>query len=158
MPTNATINVAAQVIATRRWRIRMRDVKQTFSQSLKSNRRRPLACRQPRTGSFPGAQPGQLIMLETEVYGLVSGPAWWRMTFMKLFEEQGYVVTPFDRCAMVLPGPNKGDPTEGVAILEMDDVLEAGTERHDIALRDIAKKVVFGKVKAVAETVDGGFS
>ena len=74
---------------------------------------------------------------------------------MKMFEEQGFVVTPFDRCAMVLPGPNKGDPTEGIAVLDMDDGLEAGTERHDRALKEIARKITFGKVKAVAETLDG---
>ena len=61
MPTDATINMSGQIIATRKWQILFRDVTQAFSQSLKSNRKRPIACRQPRTGGFPGAKPGQLI-------------------------------------------------------------------------------------------------
>ena len=60
MPNDATINVAGQTIATRKWNLKFRDVKAAFSQSLKSNRCRPLACRQPRTGGFPGALPGHV--------------------------------------------------------------------------------------------------
>ena len=48
MPRDETINVAAQIIASRQWELRFRDVKAAFSQSLKSNRRRPIACKQPR--------------------------------------------------------------------------------------------------------------
>ena len=54
MPRDETINVAAQVIASRQWRLRFRDVKAAFSQSLQSNRRRPIACRQPRGGFSRG--------------------------------------------------------------------------------------------------------
>ena len=28
---------------------------------------------------------GKLVLLMTEVYGLVSGPAWWRVSFVKQF-------------------------------------------------------------------------
>ena len=122
MPRDETINVSAQVIASRRWHLRFRDVKAAFSQSLESNRRRPIACRQPRGGLFPGASPGQLILLITEVYGLVSGPAWWRISFVKMFLDRGYKIVSVDRCALVLPGERDGSPTEGLAVLEMDDV------------------------------------
>ena len=104
MPADETINVAAQVIASRKWKLKFRDVKAAFSQSVKSNRRRPIACRQPRGGLFPGSKPGNLILLITEVYGLVSGPAWWRVSFVKQFLDRGYVYVPMDRCALTLPG------------------------------------------------------
>ena len=42
---------------------------------------------------------GNLILLITEVYGLVSGPAWWRVSFVKPFLDRGYVFVPMDRCA-----------------------------------------------------------
>ena len=85
MPADETIHVAAQVIASRRWKLKFRDAKAAYSQSLKSNRRCPIACRQPRGGVFPGFRPGSLILFITEVYGLVSGPAWWRVSFVKQF-------------------------------------------------------------------------
>ena len=135
MPTDTSINVAAQIIASRRWKMRIRDVKQAFSQSRPSNRRRPLACRAPRTGAFPGAGPGQLVLLITEVYGLVSGPAWWRVTFVSLFTDRGYEVNPLERCALTLPGKAKGSHTKAVVVLEMDDVMEAGDKDHDASWR-----------------------
>ena len=98
MPTDSATNLAAQIIAVRKWKLRFRDVQQAFAQSLKSNRKRPLACRQPRTGPFPGCtDPEQIILLETEVYGLVSGPAWWRVTFISLFTAEGYVINHLER-------------------------------------------------------------
>ena len=98
MPTDVTINIAAQVIAIRRYKLTFRDVRKAFGQSLKSNRRRKLACRQPRTGMFPGCTDSrQLILLESEVYGLVSGPAWWRVSFVKLFLQQHYVLNRLDQ-------------------------------------------------------------
>ena len=48
----------------RRWKRRFRDVKAALSQSLKSNRRRPIACRQPRGGPFPSVEPGQLLLCD----------------------------------------------------------------------------------------------
>ena len=35
-------------------------------------------------------------------------------------------------------------------MLEMDDVLEGGGDRHDKILTDIAAKITFGKIKEVA--------
>ena len=91
----------------------------------------------------------------TEVYGLVSGPAWWRVSFVKQFLDRGYKVVSVDRCALVLPGKEPGSPTEGLAVLEMDDVLEGGTDRHDQILTDIATKITFCKIKEVASFNEG---
>jgi len=155
MPSDTAINVSAQMMAIRKYKVTARDVKQAFSQSIKSNRRRPLACRQPRTGGFPGAQPGELILLETEVYGLVSGPAWWRVTFVGVFVRRGFVVNPLDRCVLTLPGAKEGDPTQGIALLEMDDVLEGGNIVHQKILADIATEITFGKSKSLMDDPEG---
>ena len=61
-----------------------------------------------------------------------------------------------DRCALVLPGKQPGSPTEGLAILEMDDVLEGGGDRHDQILTEIASKITFGKIKEVGLFQEGG--
>ena len=155
MPADETINVAAQVIASRQWKLKFRDVKAAFSQSLKSNRRRPIACRQPRGGLFPGSRPGNLILLITEVYGLVSGPAWWRVSFVKQYLDRGYVHVPMDRCALTLPGEEEGSPTKGLVLLEMDDVMEGGDEEHETFMTDIASKIIFGKIKEVRQFDEG---
>ena len=71
------------------------------------------------------------------------------MSFVKHFLDRGYQIVPIDRCALVLPGEKEGSPTEGLAVLEMDDVLEGGSDKHDQLLLDIAKSITFGKVKGV---------
>ena len=93
--------------------------------------------------------------METEVYGLVSGPAWWRVTFVSLFTKRGYVICPLERCVLVLPGKKPGEPTRGVALLEMDDVLEGGDSDHDDLMSSIAKDIVFGKTKRVMDEPEG---
>ena len=156
MPTHVTFNVSAQLIAVRRYKLTFRDVRKAFGQSIKSNRRRQLACEQPRTGAFPGCtDPRQLVLLETEVYGLASGPAWWRVSFVKLFLQQGYVLNRLDQCALVLPGKDSKAKTGGIVLLEMDDVLEGGDVRHCAALDKISTQVDFGKVRCVFKSDEG---
>ena len=117
---------------------------------MKSNRRRRLACRQPRTGKFPGAEhPDQLILLETEVYGLVSGPAWFRVSFVRKFLDQGFQLNGLDRCVLVLPDERNPSESKGVALLEMDDVMEGGDSDHDSRLENIASQIDFGKTRLV---------
>ena len=145
MPADETINVAAQVIASRRWNLKFRDVTAALSQSLKSNRRRPIACRQPRGGLLLGSKPGNLILLTTEVYGLVLGPAWWRVSFVKQFLDKGHRFVPMALCALTLPGKEPGSPTRGLVVLEMDDAMEGGDEQHEAMMTDIASRITFGK-------------
>ena len=154
MPTDMTMNMAALIVAIRKWKLTFRDVKKAFGQSMPSNRARPLACRQPRTGMFPSCtDPRQLIRLNTEVYGLVSGPAWWRVTFVRHFLEQSYALNVHDPCALTLPSARSDAKgrllTDGLAVLEMDDVCDGGSNRHQAAMAKIAQKVDFGKMRCV---------
>ena len=56
-----------------------------------------LACRMPSDEQFEGYHMDQLVLLLTEVYGLVSGPAWWRRSLLEiLVKELGYRVNVFD--------------------------------------------------------------
>ena len=91
----------------------------------------------PADESFPQYHPDQLILLLTEVYGLVSGPAWWRRSLLEiLVKELGYRVNPYDRCILTLDDTD-GDPdnamvaygenyqkTKGIIVIEVDDILE----------------------------------
>ena len=45
----------------------------------------------------------QLLMAETEVYGLISGSSWLRQSLVAQFEEMGYRRNPYDKCIMTLP-------------------------------------------------------
>ena len=72
----------------------------------------------PSDEAFAEYHPEQVILLLTEVYGLVSGPACWRRSLLKiLVKELGYRVNVYDRCVLRL-------------ILEVDDAPEAGDEAH----------------------------
>ena len=49
------------------------------------------------------ADPRQLLMAETEVYGLISGPSWLRQPLVAQFESMGYVRNPYGKWIMTLP-------------------------------------------------------
>ena len=86
-------------------------------------------CSQPKDEGLPNLHPGQLIQLLTEVYGLVSGPAWWRSTFLQI-TRYGYKICPYEPRIMVLPGSTPGSNTEGALVIEVDDVVECGSTKH----------------------------
>ena len=96
--------------------------------------------------------PRQLLLCETEVYGLISGPSWLRQTFVNLFEELGYVRNRYDKCIMSLPPlswdaeKGKGTLNEGVVMIEVDDILEGGwSPRHKTLMENFNKRFVCGK-------------
>ena len=88
----------------------------------------------------------QLLMAETEVYGLISGPSWLRQSLVVQFESMGYVRNPYDKCIMTLPRQTSGgvlhpgkpqdksgrNPyvNEGIISIEVDVILEGGTDVH----------------------------
>jgi hypothetical protein len=155
-PTTGGMYAAMQLMASRRWQGKTGDAKTAFLQSLRSNRSRPLAIRQPRGGSFEGYHPDQLMIPVTEVYGLVSGPAWWRKSLVtKLVTEHGYRLCPYDRCVLTLPGAKEGAPTRGVIVLEVDDTLEGGEAEHIEQMKLLKESIRFGKSTVLQEEVDG---
>ena len=79
-PLSTSVNLSLQVAASREWPVYIKDAKSAFTQALPTTRKQKLACTMPKDGLFPGCQEGQLILLHTEVYGLCSGPSWWRRT------------------------------------------------------------------------------
>ena len=67
--------------------------------------------------------PGHLWMCDTEVHGLVSGPAWLRTTLIEEFRSMGYQQHPYEKCVFTLPSDKA--KVEGNVLLDVDDLVEA---------------------------------
>ena len=157
-PLSSSLYCCFQLAASRRWGARIKDVKTAFLQSLPTTRSRKLACRQPRDETLPGLDPRQLVLLLTEVYGLVSGPSWWRRSLLELITNRlGYVLNPYNKCVLTLPSKSsKPDaPTEGFIVIEVDDLAEAGSERHVEKMKELEKLLKFGKIEELYGNKDG---
>ena len=144
--------------AGRQWSAFVKDAKTAFLQSKPTTRKQKLAVKQPSDESLPGLDPRQMLLLNTEVYGLVSGPAWWRRTFLEvLVKELGYRVNAYDRCVLTLDNESgiPGHPTEGIIVVEVDDILESGNERHRNKMAWLEKKLRFGKIINLREHPEG---
>ncbi|CAE7937667.1 GIP [Symbiodinium sp. KB8] len=160
-PLTTSIYLAMQTASTKQWKAFVRDVKTAFLQSMPTTRKQKLAVRMPSCEHFPTYDSKQLILLLTEIYGLVSGPAWWRRSLLNvLVRELGYTVSPYDRCVLIL----KADPaekledqtsTQGIIVIEVDDVLEAGGERHRLKMKALESRFRFGKVTSLMDSESG---
>ena len=189
-------------LQTRKWTGKIKDCKTAFLQSLPTTRKQRLCCSMPpgEGGVFPGCTKDQLVQLETEVYGLVSGPAWWRKSFLQvLVQECGYRINSYDRCVLsldadppalkplpgtsttpgTLPTPTPtsslkvssrssssstpsmgekkpvGTSTQGLIVIEIDDVLEAGNEEHRRRMAWLESRLRFGKAVNLQEEKTG---
>ena len=161
-PLTTSIYLFFQLSASRHWPGRVKDAKTAFLQSLPTTRKQKLACEMPQDWKFPDCSPEQIILLETEVYGLVSGPAWWRKSFLEvLVRDLGYRINPYDRCVLTLDA-DKHDAealTQGVVVIEVDDVLEAGNAEHQKRMKWLEEKLRFGKaVELQAEQSGTGYA
>ncbi len=151
-PLSSSLYCCFQLAASRKWKTKIKDVKTAFLQSLPTTRTKKLACRQPRDEALPGLNPRQLILLQTEVYGLVSGPSWWRRSLIKLItEDLGYKLNDYDKCVATLPSldPHPKARTDGFLVIEVDDIAEGGGERHQKKMAELEKKLKFGKVESL---------
>ena len=102
-PLTSSMYLALQLAASRKWVAFGKDAKTAFLQSRPTTRVQKLACKMPADEAFEGYSPEQLILLLTEVYGLVSGPAWWRRSLLELLvKELQYRVCVYDRCILTL--------------------------------------------------------
>ena len=72
-PTQEGIMVTLQWLASAKVTGRIADLTNAFGQARKTSRKNKLATKLPVT--HPKVGPGQLLRVETEIYGLVSGPS-----------------------------------------------------------------------------------
>ena len=112
----------------------------------------------PTDEPFEGYSAEQLVLLLTEVYGLVSGPAWWRRSLLEvLVRELKYRVNPYDRCVLTLDAEAKNAEalTEGIILIEVDDLYETGSQRQRRNMEWLASKLRFGKSVNLREEHNG---
>ena len=161
-PLTSSMRLFFQLAACRKWPARVKDAKTAFLQSKPTTRSRKLACRMPRDEAFEGYREDQLIMLNTEVYGLVSGPAWWRRSFLEILVKQlGYRINCFDRCVLALDSESRetNAATQGMIVIEVDDVLEAGNKEHQRRMSALESMLKFGKaVELQSDAAGTGFA
>ena len=106
--------------------------------------------------------PRQLLICNTEVYGLISGPSWLRQSLVHDFEQLGYVKNPYDKCLMTLPpdqrrvGSGASMINDGIILIEVDDILEGGNERHQKLMEQFYSKYQCGKRKKFIDLGDEG--
>ena len=101
-PTQEGIMVMRQWLASFRVSGNISDLTNAFGQSRKTNREVKLATELPRGVKHPSVPPGCLLKVETELYGLVSGPSWLRASRSMDLMEAGYVKNHYDRCVYTL--------------------------------------------------------
>ena len=89
-----------------------------------------LATELPKRVKHASVPPGCLLKVETELYGLVSGPSWLRASQSSMdLVEAGYVKNHYDRCVYSLVA--RGHATaRGQVLLDVDDFIEGGNEVH----------------------------
>ena len=121
-PTQEAIMVLLQWLAAFRVSGRISDLTNAFGQSRRTNRETKLATELPKGVKHPSVPPGCLLRVETELYGLVSGPSWLRASLSIDLQEAGYVKDHYDRCMYTLPSKN-GKKSSGQVLLDLDDFI-----------------------------------
>ena len=77
-PTQEGIMVTLQWLASAKVTGRIADLTNTLGQARKTSRKNKLATKLTPEVTHPKVGPRQLLRVETEIYGLVSGPSWLR--------------------------------------------------------------------------------
>ena len=94
--------------------------------------------------------PGQLLLVETEIHGLVSGPRWLRARLTVDLLAAGYVKNPYDKCLFTLF--SFGEISEGQMLMDVDDFIEGGKETHCNATESLYEKVPSVRLQASRAT------
>ena len=148
-----------QIWASRKVEAWSSDIKNAFGQSMRTTRRQPLAASLPADMHAAGfnLDPRQLLLCETEVYGLISGPSWLRQSLVATFEALGYRRNPYDKCIVMLPPADSGDVVNaGHALIEVDDIFEGGDKKHRSQMQKFYDKYKCGKCKKLIDLGDEG--
>ena len=113
----------------------------TGSQDVKEKNK--LATKLPPGVTHPAVGPRQLLRVETEIYGLVSGPSWLRASLTVDLLAAGYVKNPYDKCLFTLF--SSVETSEGQLLLDVDDFIEGGKETHRKTMEGFYDKYRCGK-------------
>ena len=142
-PTQEGIMVTLQWLASATVTGRIADLTNAFGQARKTSRKNKLATKLPPGVTHPAVGPRQLLRVETEIYGLVSGPSWLRASLTVELLAAGYVKNPFDKCLFTLFSSD--ETSEGQMSLDVDDFIEGGKETHRKTMEGFYDKYRCGK-------------
>ena len=84
-----------------------------------------------------------MLLVETEIYGLVSGPSWLRASLTLDLLAAGYVKNPYDKCLFTLF--SNEDTSEGQVLIDVDEFIKGGKEPHRQAMDRFYTKYRCGK-------------
>ena len=93
--------------------------------------------------THPKVGPGQLLRVETEIYGLVSGPSWLRASLTVDLLAADLKKKPYDKCLFTLFSSD--ETSEGQLLLDADDFIEGGNEMHRETMRKFYDKFRCGR-------------
>ena len=142
-PTQEGIMVTLQWLASAKVTGRIADLTNAFGQVRKTSRKNKLATKLPPGVTHPKVGPGQLLRVETEIYGLVSGPSWLRASLTVDLLAVGYRKNPYDKCLFTLFSSD--ETSEGQLLLDVDDFIEGGNEIHRETMRNFYDKYRCGE-------------
>ena len=112
----------------------------TGSQDVKKNK---LATKLPPGVTHPKVGPRQLLRVEKEIYGLVSGPSWLRASLKVDLLVAGYVKNLYDKCLFTLFSSD--GTSEGQLWLDVDAFIEGGKKTHRKIMEGFYDKYRCGK-------------
>ena len=110
---------------------RIAELTNAFGQARKTSRKNKLATKLPPGVTHPKVGPGQLLRVETEIYGLVSGPSWLRASLTVDLLAAGCVKNQYNKCLFTL--------------LDVDDFIEGRNEIHRETVKGFYDKYRSGK-------------
>ena len=142
-PTQEGIMVTLQWLASAKVIGRIADLTNAFGQARKTSRKNKLATKLPPGVTHPKVGPGQLLRIETEISGLVSGPSWLRASLTVDFLAAGFKKNPYDKCLFRLFSSD--ETSEGQLLLHVDDFIEGGNEIHRLTIEGFYDKYRCGK-------------
>ena len=142
-PTQEGIMVTLQWLASAKVTGRIADLTNAFGHARKTSRKNKLATKLPPGVTHPKVGPGQLLRFETDIYGLVSGPSWLRVSLTVGFVGCRLLKNPFDKCSFTLFSSD--ETSEGQLLLDVDDFIEGGNEIHRETMRKFYDKYRCGK-------------
>ncbi len=136
--------VTLQWLASAKVTGRIADLTNAFGQARKTSTKNKLATKLPPGVTHLKVGPGQLLRVETEIYGLVSGPSWLRASLtVDLLAAGLKKKKTYDKCLFTLLSSD--ETSEGQLLLDVDDFIEGGNEMHRETMRKFYDKYRCGK-------------
>ena len=132
-----------QLAASQKWDIESFDIRTAFLRGNETSNR-VLGLEPPtEMRERMKLKPQEVLRLLKGAYGRVDAPYLWFMEFKAGLEQAGFLQSPFDPCAFILPHP-KTQKTEGILGIHVDDGLGCGSEYFSQKLKEVALKFPFG--------------